>query len=494
MTGSLGEKGSLDPEVDHKVNVHEATVGESNCATEEIAPKRGNWFRGNVFQITILGLCSFLCPGIWGAMAATGGGGQQTITLVNAANSSTFSLMVVTALITSSLIVVTNIRFTLILGTLGFAPNVAALYTHGKFGTEWFVIFGAVLCGISAGIFWATEGTIALAYPERSRHGIYISYWLMYRVMGQLLGGAINLGLNAKSNKEGKLSNDTYVVFIVLQCLGPLVAALISLPHQVQRADGTPVVLGLRPTFLQELKATLMTFTQREVYLLIPMFWQSTYLESAIGTYVGNNFSVRARALGSLLAAIVASLSNYVLGGYLDWQRLSIRTRARTAFVALYTMQIGWYVFAIVMSNRYQKPHKAIDWSDGNFHGAFAVYVLLQMGYNMTYAYTYWIVGASASKGSSITRKASIVRAVESAGQAVAYGISSTSIRMDSTFGIVLAFCAFSIPFSWLVVRRVGYASDGSLLYKMPLYAETEEQRAKIAVDSNVNNKDVLGG
>lgn len=109
------------------------------------------------------------------------------------------------------------------------------------------------------------------------------------------------------------------------------------------------------------------------------------------------------------------------------------------------------------------------------------------------YAYTYWTVGASASKGSSITRKASIVRAVESAGQAVAYGISSTSLRMDSTFGIVLAFCTFSIPFSWAVVRRVGYASDGSLLYKMPLYAETEEQRTKIAVDSNVSNKDVLG-
>ena len=355
-----------------------------NVAEESVVPKRGRWFRSTFFQITVLGMSSFLAPGIWAAMSATGGGGQQSVALVNAANSSTFCLMVVTALLTSSLILLINVRFSLVFGMLGFAPYAASLYCHGKYGTEWFVVFGAVLCGISAGVFWATEGTIALSYPERKRHGLYISYWLMFRVMGQFVGGAINLGLNAKNNNSGSLSDDTYIVFVVLQCIGPLVAMLLSNPQQVHRIDGTPVVLELRDTVWQEIKATLKTFTQREVYMLIPMFWQSTFIESMINTYIGNNFTVRSRALGSLLSAVVASLANYATGAFLDWKGVTVNFRARLTFIVMYALQLGWYTFAIVIMNRLEGRHKPIDWADSNFHAAFAVYILLQMGYNMT--------------------------------------------------------------------------------------------------------------
>lgn len=121
-------------------------------------------------------------------MAACGGGGTQSVSvsmtgsqslmkrlllkvslsfpipqLVNAANSSTFCLMVVTALLTPTFVHLTNIRWTLIFGTLGYAPYAAGLYTHQKYGTSWFVVLGAVLCGISAGTFWASEGAIILA-------------------------------------------------------------------------------------------------------------------------------------------------------------------------------------------------------------------------------------------------------------------------------------------------------------------------------------------
>ncbi len=135
---------------------------ESVDNVEPETRRRPFWFRSVFFQITIVGICSFLSPGIWAAMSSTGGGGQQSVSLVNAANSSTFSLMVVTGLLSPLLMRLTNVRIALILGGLGYAPYAASLYTHGKYGTEWFVIFGAVLCGISAGVFWATEGTICI--------------------------------------------------------------------------------------------------------------------------------------------------------------------------------------------------------------------------------------------------------------------------------------------------------------------------------------------
>jgi len=83
--------------------------------------------------------------------------------LVNAANSSTFCLMVVTGLLTPTFIHLFNIRWALVFGAMGYAPYAASLYTHQKYGIEWFVVLGAILCGISAGLFWATEGAIILA-------------------------------------------------------------------------------------------------------------------------------------------------------------------------------------------------------------------------------------------------------------------------------------------------------------------------------------------
>lgn len=180
--------------------------------------------------------------GLWGAMNSLGAGGSQSPSLVNAANSSTFCLMVVTCFFTSTLVNYTSIKFVLIVGTMGYSVYAASLYTNVKYGNEWFVVLGACLCG-SAGFFWSSEGAIVLSYPERNKQGVYLSYWLMYRVGGQLLGGIINLALNASNNEEGSISPNTYLVFIALQAAAPFVAMLLSPPHKVQRKDGSPVYL-----------------------------------------------------------------------------------------------------------------------------------------------------------------------------------------------------------------------------------------------------------
>lgn len=359
-----------------------AAASGGDIETTVSAPRGGPWYRSVFANMTILGLCSFLGPGIWAAMSATGGGGQQSVSLVNAANSSTFGLMVLTGFLTPTLVRLTNLRVVLSLGTLGYVFYAASLYTHGKYGTEWFVILGAALCGLSAGAFWACEGYVALSYPMRSQQGFYLSYWLMYRVLGQMLGGAINLGLNARRDQAGSLGNDTYIVFVVLQCLGPFVALLISLPGQVRRKDGTPVLLHLAPSIKQEALAMVRTLFRKRNLLLLPMIWQSTFCEALIFTFVGKHFTVRARALGSFLSAIVASLSCYILGFYLDNRRFSINFRGRSAFVAVYAMQLGWWTFSIVIMNRHRSP-EALDWTSSGFQAPFALYVMLQIGYNL---------------------------------------------------------------------------------------------------------------
>ena len=211
----------------------------------------------------------------------------------------------------------------------------------------------------------------------------YLSYWLMYRVLGQSVGGAVNLGLNARNDKAGSLSTDTYLVFVVLQCLGPFVALLLSLPHQVQRSDGTPVLLNLQPSVKRELLAMVQILKTKKVLLLLPLIWQGTFSEALVGTYAAAHFTVRSRALGSLLSAIVAAMACYILGYLLDNQRWSINRRGKGAFLAIYAMQLAWWAWAIYTMNKYHKEQPTLDFGQSEWSRGFAVYIFLQIGFNL---------------------------------------------------------------------------------------------------------------
>jgi hypothetical protein len=78
---------------------------------------------------------------------------------------------------------------------VGYVPYSLGLYFNKTQGIEWVVLFGAALCGISAGIFWATEGALILGYPEARKRGVALAIWLAFKSGGQVLGGAINVGL-----------------------------------------------------------------------------------------------------------------------------------------------------------------------------------------------------------------------------------------------------------------------------------------------------------
>lgn len=92
------------------------------------------------------------CPGIWGAMNSLGGGGEESPRLVNTANALTFSLMVLTCAFSSVVVKRVGVRATLVIGAAGYAPFAAGLYCNNRYQTEWFLLLGAALCGLGAGI------------------------------------------------------------------------------------------------------------------------------------------------------------------------------------------------------------------------------------------------------------------------------------------------------------------------------------------------------
>lgn len=102
------------------------------------------------------------------------------------------------------------------------------------------------------------EAAIALSYAEPYNQGRFLGFWLSFRVGGQVLGGAINLGLNANNNKAGKVSYNVYLAFIALQALGPFAGLLLNRPEKVERTDGVKV--NLQVSVLRGLKSPLNWF------------------------------------------------------------------------------------------------------------------------------------------------------------------------------------------------------------------------------------------
>jgi MFS family permease len=320
-------------------------------------------------------------------MNSLGAGGEEKPYLVNGANALTFCLMVVSCFFSPILVRRVGIKNALIFGTIGYAPYAAGLYTNNRFGTEWFVLFGAALCGISAGVFWMAEAAIALSYPEPYNQGRFLGFWLSFRVGGQVLGGAINLGLNANNNQAGKVSYNVYLAFIALQALGPFAGLLLNKPEKVQRSDGVPVQLHITNGTWFEIKAVTKLFFSRNFLLIVPLIAQGVYTEAVMFTFESLWLSVRARALGSFLSGIVAMISGNVLGAFLDRKKWSLKVRARGAFFIILGLQGVWWIWATILVTDYHKSKPTYDWVDKGFGKTFALFLFWVAGFQLNYMY-----------------------------------------------------------------------------------------------------------
>lgn len=180
------------------------------------------------------------------------------------------------------------------------------------------------------------EAAIAISYPEPWNKGKALGYWLTYRLSGQILGGAINLGLNIDRDEAGKVSYTVFLIFIAIQASGPFIGLLLNRPDQVERQDGKKVDLSILNNPWFEIKQTAKTFLSKRFLLIVLFIGQALFAEAVFFTYLSCTFpqgdlswkwygsltnakpavwfTVRARALGSFLSGIVAVIGGNLLG------------------------------------------------------------------------------------------------------------------------------------------------------------------------------------
>ena len=390
-----------------------------------------SFYRSVLFQVLVVGFVSFTQPGIWNALNNLGAGGEQEPYLVNGANALTYGIMIIGCTLAGPLCNVIGCKWTLVIGAAFYTPYASSLYCNNRYGIEWYVLFGAALCGIGASMFWASEAAIAVGYPTEAQRGRMVSIWLAISNLGPLVGGAISMGFNAKGDSSGKVSYTTYLVLIAIQCLGVPAALLLSPPDKVQRPDGSrvPHLKRKDTSFRNEMLGIWRVVKRPQFALLVPIFitgvWGTTYQSNYLTQY----FSVRSRALASLLTAIANLLGDLVMAIITDAKWLGTQAhRARWGWAVLAVWITALWIWQLITQIGFVHDATPVDWAGSTlrFNNAIAVLILWKFFYEAQIAYVYWLVGTYHHADGTLERTVGVLRTCESIGSCLSYVVGAT--------------------------------------------------------------------
>lgn len=205
-----------------------------------------------------------------------------------------------------------------------------------------------------------------------------------------------------------------------------------------------------------------MTLCDANLSYRVPYFLYVTWSLPYIGSYMSLYFSVRSRALASLVTALAQVLATGMMGAFLDFKRVSLNARARCGFLGMMALSGGVWTWALVIQHKYRRHKPALDWNDSAFGEGWGLYVFQQVEFALTYNYGYWLMGFLAKEPVEVVRYTSVARGVEAAGQCIASGISSTRAPLIVSAGLIFAWWGIALPLGYLVVRKIGIVHVGA--------------------------------
>lgn len=342
---------------------------------------------------------------------------------VSAANALVYGLFSVVCVLAGAINNRIGLNYGLAIGAIGYPLYGAGLYTNNVHPTTWFLLFGSALCGISAGFFWAAEAAIVIGYPAPSERAFYLAIWQTAKAAGPIVGGAINLALNSKKDTAGSVGSGTYIVFIVIMCLGLPIALFLSPASKVWRKDKTVIKIHNEATWGDEFRAVWRTLCSRRILMLLPAFFISYFYNGYTSTFLTTFFTVRARAFSSFFTNFAGIFSSFLIAFLLDRQTIAINLRAKIAFLSIITVVIGTWIWAAILLARYngEATTPLFDWFEGGFGSAYALVFFWQFGGQAFQQFLYWLVGQYARDLSELSRVTGVLRGFEALGQTVAW-------------------------------------------------------------------------
>lgn len=396
-------------------------------------------WRSVAVQVLLVSITSFCTIGSFDALQGLGGAGQGSPYVANAATAINFGLMGLVCLFGGPIVNLLGPKWCLAIGTCGDPLFGAAIYCNTRWGTEWFLIVASILRGTCSGLFWAAEGAVIIGYPRAQHRGKSITTWAAFKELGSVISSAINLGISAHDDKAGHVQWAVYYVTISIMCAGLPFALMVSPTRKAHHRNGDPVVLRNSGTYKEEYKHLLRLFLRRDVQLIMPFAWFAYFYYSFSHTFVVQRFSVRARALTSLLCALSSILGSAIVAVFSDRSRPRSRRQLITLTILVICLVTGgWIYFAYVALN--DVPKVKLDWLDPGYARLAMAVIIIFMVMQSAQTYLYWTAAHLADDVRDSFHLAGAVRGIESLGQCVAYSVNSTHKNYSVSIGLNLAF------------------------------------------------------
>ncbi|PKS05662.1 hypothetical protein jhhlp_008181 [Lomentospora prolificans] len=402
-------------------------------------------WRHSFTQMMLLSMQAFCGPAMSDAIQGLGGGGLATPQTSNIATAIKYSMLAIVCFFGGPIVNKLGVKWALVIGACSFPIQGSSYYCNSKFGTQWYLIFGAFFYGIGTGCWYVAEsGAIMTLAPERAR-GKYLAFWIVSRNLGQLVGGAINLSKNYEKGVKGGITPTTYVAFLIIESMALPFALMIAPFEKVIRSDGTKILMAEPLSTKEEIKRISRTMASKLIMLsAIWAFW-SFFYGGTWSTYLGTYFSVRARALSSLISPFFCIVGCFGLGFILDLKGVSQRRRAQLGLFTVVILNVGVYIWSIIMQVKFNHNNPgAIDWDDKLYPSAFLPYFFIQTTGPLSQSYMYWLLSSFATDAQANVRNGAAFRCLEAIGQAVAYGMNTKTktsplVGFCVTFGLLAA-------------------------------------------------------
>ncbi|KAI4862824.1 MFS general substrate transporter [Hypoxylon rubiginosum] len=421
-------------------------------AYREAVPKWKRVYQHSLTQMLLLSVQAFCGPAMADAIAGLGGGGLATPQTSNIATAINYAMLAIVCLFGGPIVNKLGTKWALVVGAMSFPIRGSSYYCNSKFGTQWYLIFGSFFTGIGSGCWYVAESGSIMSLAPSGARGKYLALWIVARNLGQLVGGAINLSKNHVKGVVGGVTPDTYIAFLIIESLALPFAFLISPLERVVRSDGTRILVSEKLTFKQESK--LIRFTMSSKLILLSALWAvwSFFYSGTWSTYLGTYFTVRSRALSSLISPFFCIVGCFGLGFILDMKSLSQRRRAQLGLFTVAILNLGVYIWSIVMQVKFNgtNPGK-IDWDESLYATSFLPYFFVQTTGPLSQSYMYWLLSSFATDAQSNVRNGAAFRCLEAVGQAISYGMN-TQIKANPLIGFCVTFALMAAALGPMLV------------------------------------------
>lgn len=287
----------------------------------------------------------------------------------------------------------------------------------------------------------------------------------MLQNLGASIGGIISLVLNVTRNYRGSVSRATYIVLMTIMCLGGPFALALPAAHQVQRTDGRKVILGRSPNITSEFAIFWKLLKHPTVLATLPLMLYAQWFLGYQWQFNFAYFTVRARALNSMLFYLLGFVASFLLGQFLDWQRFTRKTRARVGcLIVFFSVGISWIIGQAVQV-RYAKTLPTLDWADEGFGLGCFVFVLWGVSDPLVTTYKYWVFGTLTNNVNEAAYVAALINSVGSVGSTLGFVIGKMKFSLVGACAINLTLFFLSMPgLFWVVWTRVTETSHGTSL------------------------------